>query len=86
MTNLLTPDYAHNMRILGHSDQGGKMDGCQIQVSNGYAYVGHVFHNGFSIIDVRDPRNPTFVKHTPQPGRTWSQHIQTHGDIMMVNN
>lgn len=86
MTDLLTPDYAHNMRIIGHSDQGGKMDGCQIQVSNGYAYVGHVFHNGFSIIDVRDPKNPKFVKHMPQPGNTWSQHIQTHGDVMMVNN
>ncbi len=86
MTDLLTPDYARNMRILGHSDQGGKMDGCQIQVSNGYAYVGHVFHNGFSIVDVRDPKNPKFVKHMPQPGRTWSQHCQTHGDILMVNN
>ncbi|MCP4997499.1 MAG: hypothetical protein GY933_01805, partial [Hyphomicrobiales bacterium] len=48
--------------------------------------VGHVFHNGFSIIDVRDPKNPAFVKHMPQPGKTWSQHVQTHGDIMMVNN
>ena len=63
MSDLLTPDYARNMRILGHSDQGGKMDGCQIMVSNGYAYVGHVFNNGFSIMDVRDPKNPKFVKH-----------------------
>ena len=86
MTDLLTPDYARNMRILGHSDQGGKMDGCQIMVSNGYAYVGHVFNNGFSIMDVRDPKNPKFVKHMPQPGNTWSQHVQTHGDIMIVNN
>jgi hypothetical protein len=86
MTDLLTPDYAKNMRILGHSDQGGKMDGCQIIVSNGYAYVGHVFNNGFSIMDVRDPKNPVFVRHMPQPGRTWSQHVQIHGDIMIVNN
>ncbi len=47
-SDLLTPDYAHNMRILGHSDQGGRADGIQVMVSGGYAYVGHVFSNGFS--------------------------------------
>jgi hypothetical protein len=86
MSNLLTPDFANNMRILGHSDQGGRADGIQIMVSGGYAYVGHVFNNGFSVMDVRDPKNPKFVKHIPQPAGTWSQHLQTHGDILIVNN
>jgi hypothetical protein len=86
MTSILTPDYARNMRILGHSDMGGRPDGIQIMVSDGYAYVGHVFNNGFSVMDVRDPKNPKFVKHVPQPKGTWSQHVQTHGDIMLVNN
>lgn len=86
MSDLLTPDYAKNMRLIGHSDQGGRADGIQIMVSNGYAYVGHVFNNGFSVIDVRDPKNPRFVKHIPQPEGTWSQHLQTHGDILIVNN
>jgi hypothetical protein len=67
------------MRIVGHSDQGGRSDGVQVMVSGGYAYVGHVFSGGFSIIDVRTPANPVFVKHVPQPARTWSQHLQTHG-------
>ncbi len=86
MSDLLTPDYARNMRLIGHSDQGGRADGIQIMVSGGFAYVGHVFNNGFSVMDVRDPKNPKFVKHIPQPKGTWSQHIQTHGDIMIVNN
>ena len=86
MSDLLIPDYAKNIRLIGHSDQGGRADGIQIMVSGGYAYVGHVFNNGFSIIDVRDPKSPQFVKHMPQPEGTWSQHIQTHGDIMIVNN
>lgn len=85
-SSLLTPDHARNMRLIGHSDQGGRADGIQIMVSGGYAYVGHVFNNGFSIIDVRDPKNPTFVRHIPQPEGTWSQHLQTHGDILIVNN
>ncbi|MHA1547722.1 MAG: LVIVD repeat-containing protein [Alphaproteobacteria bacterium] len=85
-SDLLTPDFARNMRILGHSDQGGRADGIQVMVSGGYAYVGHVFTGGFSVIDVRDPRQPAFVRHVPQPVGTWSQHLQTHGDILIVNN
>ncbi len=83
MPDLLTPDCGRNMSIIGHSDQGGRADGIQIMVSGGYAYVGHVFNNGFSVMDVRDPKNPKFVKHIPQPEGTWSQHLQTHGDIMI---
>ena len=41
--NILTPEYARNMRIIGHSEQGGRADGVQIMVSGGYAYIGHVF-------------------------------------------
>ena len=82
----LKPDHARNMRIIGHSDQGGRADGIQVMVSGGYAYVGHVFSGGFSVLDVRDPRAPAFVRHVPQPPGTWSQHLQTHGDLLLVNN
>ena len=84
--NILTPEYARNMRIIGHSDQGGRADGVQIMVSGGYAYIGHVFSGGFTVVDVRDPANPKFVKHIPQPDRTWSQHLQTHGDLLLIVN
>lgn len=80
------PDYARNLRIIGHSDQGGRSDGVQVMVSGGYAYVGHVFSGGFSVMDVRDPRNPKFVKHVPQPAGTWSQHLQTNEDLLLVVN
>ncbi len=84
--DILKPDYARNMRIIGHSDQGGRSDGVQVMVSGGYAYVGHVFSGGFSVIDVRDPTDPTFVKHIAQPTGTWSQHLQTHGDLLLIVN
>lgn len=84
--DILTPEYANNMRILGHCDQGGRSDGVQVMVSGGYAYIGHVFSGGFSVIDVRDPKDPKFVKHIQQPARTWSQHLQTHGDLLLIVN
>ncbi len=74
------------MRIIGHCDQGGFADGVQVMVSQGYAYVGHVFSGGFSIVDVRDPRAPRFVRRVAQPPGTWSQHLQTHGDLLLVVN
>ena len=53
------------MKLIGHSDQGGRPDAVQIMVEQGFAYVGHLFANGVSVIDVRDPRNPFAVEFIP---------------------
>ena len=57
-TDLPKPDFAYKMRLIGHSDQGGRPDGVQLMVHRGFAYVGHMFSKGFSVIDVSDPRKP----------------------------
>jgi hypothetical protein len=80
------PDYARNMRIIGHSDQGGRPDGVQVMVHRGYAYVGHMFSKGFSMIDVRDPSNPRAAGYFPAPANTWNIHLQTHDDLLLVIN
>lgn len=56
--NLHTPDFARNMKLIGHSDIGGRSDGLQLMVHRGLAYLAHTWSQGFSIIDVRDPKNP----------------------------
>ena len=33
--DLPKPDYAHNMRLVSHSDQGGRPDGVQVMVHRG---------------------------------------------------
>jgi hypothetical protein len=68
MTDLPKPDYARNMRIIGHSDQGGRPDGVQIMVHRGYAYIGHMFSKGFSVVDVRDPKRPRAVNYLAAAG------------------
>ena len=47
MSELPKPDYARNMRLVGHTDQGGRPDGVQVMVHRGHAYVGHMFSKGF---------------------------------------
>ena len=84
--DLPKPDFAKKMKLIGHSDQGGRPDGVQVMVNKGYAFVGHMFSKGFSVIDVRDPRNPTPVKYVPAPANTWTIHLQTHGDLLLVIN
>lgn len=84
--DLPTPDYVRNMRLVGYSDQGGRPDGVQLMVNKGYAIVGHMFSKGFSVIDVRDPRNPKPVKHVAAPPNTWNIHLQTHEDLLLVIN
>jgi hypothetical protein len=84
--DLPRPDYARNMRLLGYSDQGGRADGVQIMVHRGYAYIGHMFSKGFSVIDVRDPRHPRPAKYIAAPPGTWNIHLQTHDDLLLVVN
>src|SRR5215472_16162753 len=86
MSRLPIPDYARNMRLIGHSDQGGRPDGVQIMVHRGFAYVGHMFSKGFSVIDVRDPTNSRAVNFIAAPQNTWTIHLQTHDDLLLVIN
>lgn len=84
--DLPKPDYSKNMKIIGHTDQGGRPDGVQLMVNRGYAYIGHMFSKGFSVVDVRDPRNPKAVNYIPAPAGTWNIHLQTHEDLLLVIN
>lgn len=84
MTTLPPPDYARNIRLIGHSDQGGRPDALQVMVHRGYAYLAHPWSRGFSIVDVRDPKNPGATVYVPSPPNTWTIHLQTHDDLLLV--
>ena len=85
-TDLPKPDHACNMKLIGWSDQGGRADGVQLMLHRGYAYVGHMFSKGFSVIDVRDVKNPRAVNFIAAPPNTWTIHLQTHDDLLLVIN
>jgi hypothetical protein len=53
-------------------------------VHRGYAYVGHPWSAGFTIADVRDPKRPGETWFIPAPPNTWTIHLQTHGDLLLV--
>jgi len=84
--DLPKPDFVRNMKLIGHTDQGGRADGVQLMINKGYAFVGHMFSKGFSVVDVRDPRKPKPVKYIQAPPNTWTIHLQTYGDLLLVIN
>ena len=55
-------------------------------VHKGHAFVGHMFSDGFTITDVRDPRHPRPVNFIAAPPNTRAFHLQTHGDLLLTVN
>jgi hypothetical protein len=82
--DIMTPELARNMRIVGHSDQGGRRDGIQIMVDKGFAYIGHLFSRGFSIVDVRNPKAPEPAGYVAAPANTWNVHLQLADSLLLV--
>jgi hypothetical protein len=77
---------SRNIKFISHCDQGGRGDGVQVMVHHGFAYVGHGFSNGITIIDVRDPKHPKTVNFIACPPNTRAHHLQTHGDLLLAVN
>jgi hypothetical protein len=78
------PDFAYNIALLGHTDQGERGDGVQVMVHDGHAYVGHMFSRGVTVLDVRDPRDPHAVAYLPAPPGTWNLHVQVADGLLLV--
>ena len=77
---------AKNVLFVSRCDQGGRPDGVQVMVHKGHAYIGHMFSDGFSIVDVRDPKNPNTVAFVAAPRNTRSHHLQIAGDVLLAVN
>jgi len=70
----LTPAGRARIRKLAFSDQGGRPDGVQVMVSRNHLFVGHMFSNGFTVMNVTDPTKPTPVRSVPAPANTRTHH------------
>jgi len=77
---------AKNIRFVSRCDQGGRPDGVQVLLHKGHAFIGHMFSDGYSVVDVRDPLHPKTVAFVAAPKNTRSHHLQIHGDILLAVN
>jgi hypothetical protein len=77
---------SRNIKFISHCDQGGRGDGVQVMVHRGFAYIGHGFSNGITVVDVRDPKHPKTANFIACPKNTRAHHLQTHGDLLLAVN
>lgn len=74
-----------NIRVVGHSDLGGRGDAMHVGLKDGFAFVGHMGDAGTAIVDVRDPARPRFVTRIPAAPNTHAHKVQIQGDILLTN-
>jgi hypothetical protein len=79
---------ASRMEPVGYTDVGGRKGAFKMAIKkvNGrwYMYLGHLWHYGWSIVDVTDPRDPKFVKFVPGSDNTWNIQVTLHDNLMLT--
>lgn len=81
-----TLESAH-VSLVGYHDLEGK-PGFELAVQKvdgrWLLYLAHVFHSGWSIVDVTDPPSPELVRFQPGPENTTTKRIQVAGGKMIT--
>jgi len=79
---------AHNMKAIGYSELDGRGGAFKMAIkeANGrwYLYLGHLWHRGWSIVEVTDPANPKLVKFIPGPDNTFTIQVDLHDNLMLT--
>ncbi|MGH9680450.1 MAG: LVIVD repeat-containing protein, partial [Candidatus Acidiferrales bacterium] len=81
---------AENFTPIGFSGLGGHPGAFKLAIKHAadghwYLYMGHSFNEGWSILDVTDPRNPKYVKFIPFRGPdVLTAQVSLHGNIMIT--
>src|ERR1019366_216094 len=79
---------ASNMKPIGYSDMDGRGGDIKMAIKHvndhWYLYVAHIWHHGWSIVDVTDPTNPKVVKFIPGPPNGDTNQVDLHDNIMIT--
>jgi hypothetical protein len=83
------PKYiSKNVNFVGYHDLDRKPAfKMAMQVVDGrwYLYLGHLWHRGWSILDVTDPVHPELLKFIPGPDNTATSQVQVADGLMITN-
>jgi hypothetical protein len=74
------------IRHLSYSDQGGRPDGVQVMLHRGHLYVGHMFSDGVTVLDARDPRALKPLNYFTTAPNTRTHHLQVAEGLMLLAN
>tara|TARA_A100001037_G_scaffold306208_1_gene349907 strand:- start:28946 stop:30217 length:1272 start_codon:yes stop_codon:yes gene_type:complete len=84
------PEECHNTRLVAHSDLNGWGDAFQIQVGGGICYVaasGVNGHDGMTILDVKDPKNPKIINQlVDSPAARTHKVLRINDEVLLTNS
>jgi hypothetical protein len=79
---------AHHTRVLAYSDLQGRGGGFKLAIQEvggrWLLYMGHLWHRGWSILDVTDPTRPRVVNFIPGPANTWTIQMEVNAGKMVT--
>lgn len=78
---------SHNIEHVGYHDLNGRPAfKLAMQEVNGrwYLYMGHLWHRGWTVLDVTDPTSPEHVAFLPGPENTWTIQMQVADGKMIT--
>ena len=77
---------AFNMQPVGYSDLGGRA-AFKLAIkrvgNRWYMYMGHLWNDGWSIVDVTDPADPKYLKFIPGMPNSWNIQVTLHDNLMI---
>src|SRR5688572_11339594 len=76
----------HRIRHIAYSDMGGRPDSVQVMLNRRHLYVGHMFSNGVTIVDVSNPRRPRPAGFFTAGEQTRTHHLQVADDLLLLAN
>jgi hypothetical protein len=82
-----SPHFAHNIDLVGYHDLHNKPAfKLAMQEKNGrwYLYLAHLWHSGWSVLDVTDPSAPQHAAFIDGPENTWTIQIQVADGKMIT--
>jgi hypothetical protein len=78
----------YHTRVVGYSDLNGRGGGFKLAIQQvrgrWYLYMGHLWHRGWSILDVTDPRHPRVVNFIDGPANTWTIQMDVEDGLMVT--
>ncbi len=84
---LAPPVEAHGIEQVGYLDCDGRPPfklALQVVGDRWYLVAGHLWHRGWSVIDVTDPAEPRLVRFVPGPPDTWTAQVQVADGLLLA--
>src|SRR3954469_16533752 len=78
---------ASNMQPVGYSNLEGR-DAFKLAIKRvgdrWYLIMGHLWSDGWSVVDVTNPADPKYLKFIPGPSNTWTIQVTFHDNLLIT--